>query len=514
MTIGSIELFFKTTQSFLINDPEINLFRITYTVNHQIHNDLIRLKFDNSVGFGKTNTIKIPAYGDLLSNIYIEIILPKFNIHKNNNKCDENIIKLKNKYKKNKHIYHILQKIYDILLLIYYKYVNNKVHNICESNKIIKKILFENNILFNEMSNIDEDYNIYHILEYDDNEMENKNINILTKMLLLKNKTLTYVNTYYNKYINNKCLYKKSLCEEIYVNWINKIGILLINYVEIKIGDIVIDKHYNNWLNIYNNLNQTNMNYLRWIDMIGYNLNSKESHTLFIPLNFWFCNHLSQAYPLFASNKQTVSLEIKFNKFKDVVCNVDDSELYLKYNFDINANLLVKYISISNTEKLTYLEKEHEYIITQTQMIKQINNTNIINVDLSPFSNSISSLYWVIFNNNSNNTFDYIPIENAEILYNNNVRVLKSSSEYFNYLQPYYYYIRSPEDYIYVYSFSEYNNKYNPSGYVNLTDNNAKLIINMNEHCKDNSIFSIIVFANSYNILTISNNRTTLLNIY
>ena len=40
----------------------------------------------------------------------------------------------------------------------------------------------------------------------------------------------------------------------IYNSWTNSIGHALIKYVEIEIGGIVIDKHYGQWLEIWNEL--------------------------------------------------------------------------------------------------------------------------------------------------------------------------------------------------------------------------------------------------------------------
>jgi len=51
--------------------------------------------------------------------------------------------------------------------------------------------------------------------------------------------------------------------------WVNKIGLTLINFVEIELGGTVIDRHYGDWLNIWNELTVMNGQRKAYNKMIG-----------------------------------------------------------------------------------------------------------------------------------------------------------------------------------------------------------------------------------------------------
>ena len=37
-------------------------------------------------------------------------------------------------------------------------------------------------------------------------------------------------------------------------SWVEKIGIALINFIEIEIGGVIVDRHYSDWINIWHEL--------------------------------------------------------------------------------------------------------------------------------------------------------------------------------------------------------------------------------------------------------------------
>ena len=45
-----------------------------------------------------------------------------------------------------------------------------------------------------------------------------------------------------------------SMINNIKFAWVEKIGLALINFIEIEIGGTIIDRHYGDWLNIWNEL--------------------------------------------------------------------------------------------------------------------------------------------------------------------------------------------------------------------------------------------------------------------
>lgn len=101
--------------------------------------------------------------------------------------------------------------------------------------------------------------------------------------------------------------------------WVRKIGYAIIKYVEIEIGGQTIDKHYSEWLNLWDELfgNKNTDDGLN--KMIGnvpelYNFtDNKEAYTLYLPLRFWFCNNPGLALPIVALQYADVKINVEFN---------------------------------------------------------------------------------------------------------------------------------------------------------------------------------------------------------
>ena len=101
--------------------------------------------------------------------------------------------------------------------------------------------------------------------------------------------------------------------------WVNKIGIALINYVDIEIGGYVIDRHYGDWINIWNEITRKKSTLRSYNKMIG-NIpelsnysQTKKSIILYIPLSFWFCLDTGLALPLIALIHNDIRVNVQFN---------------------------------------------------------------------------------------------------------------------------------------------------------------------------------------------------------
>lgn len=88
--------------------------------------------------------------------------------------------------------------------------------------------------------------------------------------------------------------------------WTRQIGNVLLKTVELEIGGQRIDKHYGEWLHIWNELTQTAEREVGYNNMIG-NISdlytpaaSVTGRTLYIPLVFFFNKFTGLALPLIA----------------------------------------------------------------------------------------------------------------------------------------------------------------------------------------------------------------------
>lgn len=101
--------------------------------------------------------------------------------------------------------------------------------------------------------------------------------------------------------------------------WIRKIGFGIIKNIEFKIGEMLIDNLYGDWINIWYELNNKKENNIN--NMIG-NINylyeysqEKYEYKLFIPLPFWFSKVPSAALPLLCLTQNTVELNLELQDF-------------------------------------------------------------------------------------------------------------------------------------------------------------------------------------------------------
>lgn len=108
---------------------------------------------------------------------------------------------------------------------------------------------------------------------------------------------------------------------DLHFKWVDKIGIALINNIEIEIEGSIIDKHYGDWLNIWFELTKSyghNKSYNNIIGNKQYLINysySKKSNIIYIPLCFWFCLDTGLAIPLISLVNSDIKINVEFNDF-------------------------------------------------------------------------------------------------------------------------------------------------------------------------------------------------------
>lgn len=132
--------------------------------------------------------------------------------------------------------------------------------------------------------------------------------------------------------------------------WIRKIGFGMIDYLEIELGGQVIDRHYGEWLNLWHEIFLSSNLDRSLNEMIGnvpdlYDFtNGKDSYTLYIPLQFWFCRNSGLALPLVALQYSEVKLRVVLK---------DAESCYLL----TPTNYIQMYNDIVNFQPLEYIEQ-------------------------------------------------------------------------------------------------------------------------------------------------------------
>jgi hypothetical protein len=212
--------------------------------------------------------------------------------------------------------------------------------------------------------------------------------------------------------------------------WVNYVGHALIKSVEVEIGGQRIDKHYGDWLNIWNELTQEAGHQVGYDNMVGNTialtgtgLSRTNATTLYVPLQFWFCRNPGLALPLIALQYHEVKISLEFRpknecfvtkSAMDGTCDASGCPVCVP---SLEAgSLYVDYIYLDTDERRRFAQVSHEYLIEQLQFTGD-ESTQSTNVKLKlNFNHPCKELVWVVqrddvvnngFNQWSNYTDDY-----------------------------------------------------------------------------------------------------------
>ena len=287
----------------------------------------------------------------------------------------------------------------------------------------------------------------------------------------------------------------------------------LIEHVEVEIGGQKIDKHYSQWLDIYNELFETNHDYSKLLRFppttivkaaataAGVTATSgqdTDSGQMYIPLRFWFNRNAGLALPLIALQYHEVKINVKFLPM--VVAST-----YVK---DLKSSLMVNYIYLDTDERRRFAQVSHEYLIEQVQHTGSEELKAQTKLDLN-FNHPVKALLW---------TSKTKHVKKAKLQLNGHDRFSEQEGEYFHLLQPYEcglghthsliqstrkwgpVSVSADEHSVGMYSFCLKPGEHQPSGSCNFSRiDNAKLHLT-------NSVGTspkIWVFALNYNVLRI-----------
>ena len=202
--------------------------------------------------------------------------------------------------------------------------------------------------------------------------------------------------------------------------WVKKIGIALINYVEIEIGGYVIDRHYGDWINIWNEITRKKSTYKSYNKMIGNTLElteytqTKTSTILYIPLSFWFCLDTGLALPLIALTHSDIKINVQFNDI-DTCYNISPSN----------------FINVTNN---ICIYKPGEYFYQNNKIIGEFIYFDPIKQYL--YYNPIKGVFVIPPLNNSSNIYNLIGYDSQYIMNIVPGSVVIQNDDYFKFNKP------------------------------------------------------------------------------
>jgi hypothetical protein len=183
--------------------------------------------------------------------------------------------------------------------------------------------------------------------------------------------------------------------------WVNWLGHVLINSVEVEIGGQRIDKHYGYWMHIWNELTQTAGHQAGYANMVGNvprltqpvtNGEKMPSTTLFVPLQFWFCRNPGLALPLIALQYHEVKINLEFSSVTD--CSWKRGSVTVPSL--VAASLWVDYIYLDTDERRRFAQVSHEYLIEQLQFTGDESVSTKSNKIKLNFNHPVKELVWVV----------------------------------------------------------------------------------------------------------------------
>lgn len=198
--------------------------------------------------------------------------------------------------------------------------------------------------------------------------------------------------------------------------WVNWLGHALIKNVEVEIGGQRIDKHYGDWLHVWNELTQTAGHQLGYANMVGNvpslitpyenasgSTKTVPGETLYVPLQFWFSRNPGLALPLIALQYHEVKFNLEFNDVKSLYWAAVKNNNAWDYSASAvtvpdlkSASLFVDYIYLDTDERRRFAQVSHEYLIEQLQFTgDESTSTTNTKIKLN-FNHPTKELVWVV----------------------------------------------------------------------------------------------------------------------
>jgi hypothetical protein len=356
---------------------------------------------------------------------------------------------------------------------------------------------------------------------------------------------------------------KKDLDTKTTSTYQNYLGLRLIKSVVIEIGGQQIDKHYSDWLYIWNELSLPIGKRYAYDTMVGADkdilngLNNIDEipdssvTTLYIPFEFWFCRNVGLALPLIALQYHEVKVKIDF----EIKANCISVGTGLLTDFEEikNISLWADYIFLDTDERRRFAQLSHEYLIEQLQFTGTeplVDGTNRIKLNfnhpckeliwvakIAPSSTTLNKTRWYDYTNldaaddekalelaygksaaqGGQRTSNYLvisdvkpatnsnPFANAILQLNGNDRFAVREGDYFNYVQPFQHHTNVPvHNSINVYSFALKPEEHQPSGTLNMSRiDTATLMVTAKSAPTNQSYQGINIYAVNYNVLRI-----------
>ena len=330
-----------------------------------------------------------------------------------------------------------------------------------------------------------------------------------------------------------------TLTSDVNVSYCNNIGHAMIDWVEIEIGGVVIDRLYGTWLHIQRELFEKKDQKDTHRELTYYFTNMMTNsfpggEKVIVPLGFWFNKVACQFLPQSAISMSDIVVRLKLHPFSKLWVSDDNQPPTGSYKLN-SLQLLIDYYLLDDQQlkmfspiyddnkQISLHPPKLQYLIHQTQRIflSIPAGQTKYKVDLDSLNYPIGFLAWVLRRTDvstNNDWFNFTnvlsgtpsdPLSSAQIYHAEKDRTIDLSAKSLRLLEPYKFIGHAGPNYIYTYFFNLYpNNKSQPSGSSNFTFlSDYNLVLSLVEGLPE---MELHLFAVNYNILNIDKGRAWL----
>ena len=199
-------------------------------------------------------------------------------------------------------------------------------------------------------------------------------------------------------------------------------GTQMISKVELEIGGQMIDRQYQEWMDVWNELSTPASKSLALKAMQGAIVKQADNgvEMVQVPLQFWFCRNPGLALPLIALQYHEVKLKFQWGSTAGEVAS---------------AQVWCDYIYLDTDERRRFAQVSHEYLIEQVQResftLAESANTLKLN-----FNHPVKEIIWT--------TVSGVTYTTAKLKLNGHDRFAAQQEEYFQLRQPFDYHTSVP----------------------------------------------------------------------
>lgn len=582
MTGGLLQIASYGNQDiFITGAPQITFFKVVYRRHINFAIESIQQDLIGDINFGAEMSSIIEKVGDLMYKVYLEVEIPKINLVKDPSQWRCHLTTIKAQLNELERLHQLMDSYLSmntevikkvILLVRASSPLEELIAHVNSLTQHLHPRRRELEILFAENSNlnlIDELRDKKDQLIIDINQMDigllfnsvvhqvnySFHLSPIERNSLVRKRLLDMINhdiypvmrrfyqEIYSLLVHKQGIYQSMLngsyVERYQFAWVEELGHAIIDQLDIRIGNQLIDRHTGDWLIIFNKLFMNEYQKNNYNKMIGnvseltnFNDAVKPSYQLIIPFQFWFCRHQGLALPLVALQYHDVMFNIKLKNLLQL-CYFEEglpaTNLQSQYAINlINARLWVDYVFLDTVERTRFAQSISEYLIEFVQFNEFSNFTGTKYLANLTMAHATKFIVWFLqpnrYRNNPSgsnksqwNNYGTKPDLTGysiqkQYLRLNTCPITDPSHDvvYLNYVQPYLYFPHSPTDGLYCYSFALEPVEHQPSGTCNFSrlDDISIVIefsddfINLINNFEDSGGY-LGVYAVSYNVLRI-----------